>query len=264
MHQIKLLFAFLLASTCAAQSASSDWYETEGGRVRLVSTGAPDGNGTLKAALQVDLEPGWRTYWRDPGDAGVPPQLSVAPGSPVQAIDLQFPPPQRFHEHNAHWAGYDHSVAFPLALTVDPAAQASPLAINVFLGICQTICIPVQTQLNLDPGKRADDMFDRAAVNAAFDALPLPATSSLGVLKVQRAGRRLVLTVADAKKGDALLFLAGDGGYQFGIPHFNKDTRSFEAEILMEPQGRETVRIYYTLSHPDASWDGSFDLLPPS
>ncbi len=54
-------------------ASSSDWFETEGARIRLVTTGKPAADGKLKGMLDIELKPGWKTYWRDPGDAGVPP-----------------------------------------------------------------------------------------------------------------------------------------------------------------------------------------------
>ncbi len=75
------LAPFLLASLALPAIASnSDWTETPGGRVRVVL----EDNGTNKAAsherrgaLQIELQPGWKTYWRNPGDAGVPPQINI-------------------------------------------------------------------------------------------------------------------------------------------------------------------------------------------
>ena len=69
------LFLGLSLLACPALASSSDWYEAEGGRVRLVTSGAADENGVIEGALEIDLKPGWKTYWRDPGDAGVPPTL---------------------------------------------------------------------------------------------------------------------------------------------------------------------------------------------
>ncbi|HEV7415009.1 MAG TPA: protein-disulfide reductase DsbD domain-containing protein [Tianweitania sediminis] len=264
MHQPKLLIsaALLLASATNVQAASSSWFETEGGRIRLVSTGLPDENGQLRGALQVDLKPGWRTYWRDPGDAGVPPQLTPGADGPLGAVTLHYPAPQRFEDHGSHWTGYSQSVSFALDLSLDPSIEGDPFTVDVFLGICQTICIPVQTQLSLDPDLRADDLFDRAVVGAAFDSLPHEAGAQLGITAVEMNGADLLTKASGLAGDDPLLFLAGDGGYQFGTPRFDTTTQRFETEILSRPKVSGSVTIHYTLSHGGNAVQGSF-VLPP-
>ena len=82
-----------LALPSPASASSSDWFETEGGRVRLVTTGQPDGDGNLTGILDIELKPGWKTYWRDPGDAGVPPTIDVAASPGVTGAEFSFPAP---------------------------------------------------------------------------------------------------------------------------------------------------------------------------
>src|ERR1700741_2164925 len=89
-----LFLVVVLASPVLA--SSSDWYEAEGGRVRLVTTGAPDESGVIAGVLQVDLKPGWKTYWRDPGDAGVPPTLDASGSDNVASVTVMWPAPERF------------------------------------------------------------------------------------------------------------------------------------------------------------------------
>lgn len=72
------LFFISLFLALEAQAASSDWHETQGGAVRLVTSGISNDQGYLRGALQIRLEPGWKTYWRDPGKTGIPPQLELS------------------------------------------------------------------------------------------------------------------------------------------------------------------------------------------
>ena len=75
------LAPFLLASlVLPALASTSDWTETPGGRVRVIIEDNSPNNATSnerRGALQVELQPGWKTYWRNPGDAGVPPQINI-------------------------------------------------------------------------------------------------------------------------------------------------------------------------------------------
>ncbi|MGO4839085.1 protein-disulfide reductase DsbD domain-containing protein, partial [Rhizobiaceae sp. 2RAB30] len=133
-----------------ALASSSSWLETQGGRVRLVTAGAPDAQGVLAGALEIDLLPGWKTYWRDPGEAGVPPVLDVSGSKNVASAELSFPAPQRFDDGYSKWAGYKHSIALPVKFTLK-GPGAGGIDANIFLGICETICIPVQGRLQVDP-----------------------------------------------------------------------------------------------------------------
>ena len=94
--------------------------------------------------LEIDLKPGWKTYWRDPGDAGVPPTLDASASSNIASAELSFPAPHRFDDGFAIWAGYKEPVSLPVAFTLTDARQPATIDAKVFLGICETICIPVQ------------------------------------------------------------------------------------------------------------------------
>ena len=84
-HISTIVVAFLtpFLGVVPAFASATDWLEVNGGRVRLVTSGLPDSSGLLNGALEIDLEPGWKTYWRDPGDAGVPPQIDIARSSNI-------------------------------------------------------------------------------------------------------------------------------------------------------------------------------------
>src|SRR5262245_19830212 len=147
-----------------AFASATDWMEVEGARVRLITAGAADADGVLKGALEVDLEPGWRTYWRDPGDAGVPPQLDISKSTNVATAELLFPTPERFDDGSAKWAGYRHPVTFPVTFKMKTPGDPSMIAADVFLGVCKSICIPVQATFTLDPASDPDEPADAAVV----------------------------------------------------------------------------------------------------
>ena len=114
----------LPARPAPALASSSDWFETEGARVRLVTTGEPDADGMLRAFSTSSSKPGWKTYWRDPGDAGVPPTVDVSGSTNIAGAKLDFPPPQRHDDGDFQWAGYDHPVALPVAFTLKSPGRA--------------------------------------------------------------------------------------------------------------------------------------------
>ncbi len=180
MRSLKfLVLPLLMSAAFSAQAATSDWSETPGGKVRVIIEDAkPDGE--VRGALQIDLNPGWKTYWRNPGDAGVPPQLSIE-GDTFARID--FPAPVHFGAGDEGGIGYKHSVSLPLTFHVKPGEQR--LKGHVFLGVCEKICIPVQAQfdfpLNLTSAQSPQAIAARTIIETAFDRLPTPASAEFGI-----------------------------------------------------------------------------------
>jgi len=242
--------AACLSSGLPAGASSTDWFETEGGRVRLVTTGLPDAQGRLTGVLDIALLPGWKTYWRDPGDAGVPPTLDITRSADLSAVEILYPAPGRHDEGDFTWAGYDRPVALPV--TFQAAQVGSPVQIDAdaFLGICETICIPVKAEFVLDPASDPDNEDDRAVVEAALSALPAPASADFGARVVSHADGRLVVEAhvpGDPEAAD--IFIAGNDDYTFATPR-----RSIEDGKLLfsvEMDGPAAVppetALHYTL-----------------
>ncbi|WP_188130534.1 protein-disulfide reductase DsbD domain-containing protein [Neomesorhizobium albiziae] len=245
----------------SASATASDWVEVEGGRVRLVTAGAPDAGGTLQGVLEIDLHPGWKTYWRDPGYAGVPPQIDVSRSINVTAAEMRFPAPERFDDGFSKWAGYKHPVAFPVTFTLKTPGEPTQIEADVFLGICETICIPVKGTFALDPANDPDNADHQALVTAAVETLPGAARPDFGVT-VRRADNKQ-LTVEAALPGDAApaeFFVAGEQGYIFGTPErAEKDGRTvFTVPIVERPDTKPAEgALHYTLSTATGAVEGT-------
>lgn len=239
-----------LAAGGGAHASSSDWFEVDGARMRLVTTGKPDAEGRLKGILDIDLKPGWKTYWRDPGDAGVPPTIDASANPNVASAEFEFPAPQWHDEGDFKWAGYDYPLGLPVTFTLkDPAGPAN-IDAAVFLGVCETICVPVQAKLTLDPASDPDNPEDAAAVSAAFAAIPPAATSEFGIGRTEKTGDKATL---EAKfPGDpesAELFIAGEDGYVFTTPV--REERGgktfFSVEVTRPDEKPKGAGLRYTL-----------------
>ena len=252
-----------LGTALPAVASSSVWYNTEGGKVRLVTSGKPDDAGKIRGVLDIALKPGWKTYWRDPGDAGVPPQLDVSGSTNIADAKLSFPPPQRHDDGYGKWAGYDRPVSLPVTFTVSAPGQPTTIDANIFLGICETICIPVQTRLSVDPASDPDNATDAALVNTALAALPSSARPDFGVNVLPGDHETLVVEArAPAYPSAGYFFIAADRDYMFGAPaRSQKDGRLvFTVPILDRPSATPTDGgLYYTLTSAEGSVDG---LLP--
>ena len=232
-----------------ALALDSGWADTEGGRMRLVVDPSPRADGTIAGFLDIDLEPGWKTYWRDPGGAGIPPTLDFSSSRGVALSSIAYPPPVRVDDGYAIWAGYTAPVQFPLVLERTGSGDASIRA-SVFIGICEKICVPFQAELAVElPALPTADDMDAAAVAAAFDRLPDAAAADFGLetVSLDAASGELVLIArlpAFRPSGVAPdLFVAGPEGYAFAPPKLTGiDDKGAEWRVRVELPSGETDR----------------------
>ena len=240
--------SLLLASAGAAGAASSGWHHVEGGSIRIVTSGAPDAGGLMRGALEIRLKPGWKTYWLDPGSAGVPPTLTALAGTVDAAVAIGFPPPSRFDDGYAAWAGYNRPVALALTMALpEGAAPPARLDASVFLGVCETICIPVQATLSVDPRNAMADPADAAVVEAAFAALPEPARP--GFSAALEAVDDAAVTIRPALPAGVRaldLFVAGTETLVLGTPERTGADGAFRVPVALRT-GDAGADVTYTL-----------------
>lgn len=216
-----LLVAFFLP--VGAQAATSEWMTSTGGMIRLVAA-PPQQDGTIPATLEVKLNPGWKTYWREPGASGIPPQITLDPTEGVVLEKIGFPAPKTFDDGVVHYVGYDKSVAFPLTLKRVHGDGDVNIRASVFLGICEDICIPVQGKLELTLKQGDfDNPLDAARIDGAVAALPEAPSEDFKVTTAvydeQKAAVELTLQLPPDRGSDHReLFLAGPSGVAFGKP----------------------------------------------
>ncbi len=266
MKKLKVLplSLFFVATACGSVSASSSaWYEAQGGRIRLVTSGTPDPSGRIQGALEIALKPGWKTYWRDPGDSGVPPQIDVDASRNVAGVELSFPPPQRHDDGYGQWAGYDRSVALPATFTLKSPGDSAAIEAHVFLGICETICIPVQTTLSLDPASDPGNADDAEFVKAAFAALPKAERSDFRAVPLAGDHETLNVEVLSPGAPHAVdFFIAGGQDYMFGPPERKQQNGKvlFSVPILDRPDDVPAgPGLHYTATGSSGAVEG---LLP--
>lgn len=257
------VFAFACAFPLGAQAASSGWHHVEGGAIRIVTSGEPDAGGHLRGALEIRLKPGWKTYWLDPGASGVPPTLTASAGDADTAVAIGFPPPRRFDDGYAPWAGYDHPVSLALTIAL-PQRTPARLDASVFLGVCETICIPVQATLSFDPhdGKHAPE--DAAVVKDAFAALPAPARPGFSAAAA-KVGDDEILIATTLPQGARVLdlFVAGSATLALGTPERQGAETGgvFRVPVALRT-GDDAEEIAYTLVTDAGAVSGIMELPP--
>jgi DsbC/DsbD-like thiol-disulfide interchange protein len=175
----------LLFWPLSALAGPGDW-----GEVSLVP-GWQDADGTYHAAFVIDMEPGWKTYWRVPGDGGIPPDLDPAASANLAGFSVTFPAPEVEWDGDILSIGYHGRVVLPL--TLQPADPAAPLDLSLrfFIGVCAEICIPAEgrLELRLVPGSAAAN---RDMIEAALARGPVAGGRATCTLRPE--GEAYVLT----------------------------------------------------------------------
>lgn len=128
-------------------------------------------DGVRMAGLEIDLAPGWKTYWRAPGDAGIPPQIDFTGSQNVASAVLHWPAPEIFTSAGMRTVGYHGGILLPVEITPQDPAKPVALKAQAVIGICDRICVPVTLHLEADlSGKGAPD----ARIEQALALEPKP------------------------------------------------------------------------------------------
>jgi DsbC/DsbD-like thiol-disulfide interchange protein len=261
------LIAILLGVSQSANAASSEWVASGPNRVRLVVSDPASGDTSMRGVLDIDLAPGWKTYWKDPGDAGVPLEFKIDGSDNVSGAKVEFPKPGRYDDGTTVWAGYDEPVQLPIRFDRPDPAKPGVLKAQVFLGVCDKICVPVQADFEVPFGVAPSPVSDVFLVDQAFARLPAPAASGNGLSAAMLKDDMLVLEAELSADTPQELFLAAPAGWQFAAPVRSAGTGrlvSFAAKVLLKPDqpGTHAPSIVYTLAGAMHSVSGQVAISP--
>jgi DsbC/DsbD-like thiol-disulfide interchange protein len=137
----------------AALAQDASGWDTESHTESRLIAGTINRDGAaafLHAGIEIKLDPGWKTYWRDPGDSGAPPTLDFSGSENVKSVSVQWPAPERFPDGaGGNSIGYRDRVILPLRVVPQDAAKQTLLHLKLGYDICSNICIPVEADLKL-------------------------------------------------------------------------------------------------------------------
>jgi len=202
----------------AAQDASA-WQSDGHSSTRLIAGAAvktPDAS-FLRAGIEIRLDPGWKTYWRYPGDTGIPPTFDFSGSQNVKSAIVEWPAPEQFSDGaGGHSIGYVGDVILPLKITPATAALPSTLHLNLSYAVCGTLCVPAKAALELAlTGRITDDeLLDKAVrLVPRRVALGVQTKSGLAIRSVQLTsvgGKESVIIDVTAPQGAPIdLFVEG-------------------------------------------------------
>ena len=211
----------------SAWALASSWSVGHKAQARLVAgRAAPSDGGALLAFIEIELAPGWKTYWRSPGDAGLPPEFDWSKSANLAKADVKFPAPKHFVDKSGHTLGYEGRLFLPVTLTPQAADRPVSLAVDVHYGICKEICVPIEANLALDiPAGEA--ALAPAAALMALDRVPRPQDKVLAddpVLvraesQLEGAAPKIVVAAKfPGNPSEAAVFLEAAGGQFLPVP----------------------------------------------
>lgn len=135
----------------AAAGDASAWQQRPHVALRLAAAAFEQGSERAPwAVVELRLDPGWKIYWRSPGDAGIPTTIDWSGSANLRSIETRWPRPKRARIWNVDTVGYGGEVAFPAALELADSQAKTALRVRVAYGVCREICIPDEAVLTLD------------------------------------------------------------------------------------------------------------------
>ena len=151
---IYLFFCCFYFSTSMA--ISSDWDESETSKLRLISPFSENNQKHLLIGLEYKMQPGWKTYWKSPGDGGFPQVISWENSTNIKKLNILWPTPLQFKILGLSSLGYQDNVIFPLEIQVEDENKETVIDLRITYLICKEICIPGDARvfLNIPAGKR--------------------------------------------------------------------------------------------------------------
>lgn len=225
MKPIAILLAGLPLLIAAAPTVAAEgaWGEGVKASARLLAAGI-DADGTMSAGIEIVLPPGWHTYWRTPGDAGIAPTFDFSASANVAAVEVRYPLPTRHDDGFSVTNVYYERVVLPLAVRVADASRPVTLSLAADLGVCSEICVPDSVTAELTVALGEDDRAVAALLDAArADLAGPPEPGVFAVAELERDGGtekrplfRILAVVPDAV--DAEIFVEGPDDWAGYVP----------------------------------------------
>jgi DsbC/DsbD-like thiol-disulfide interchange protein len=262
------VFASSVTIEARAEDASP-WQRDGHSAVRLLA-GSRSG-AVLLGGIAFQLEPGWKTYWRNPGDSGVPPRFDFSKSENIEAVTVLWPAPRKFDDGaGGHSLGYRDQIVLPLRIVAKHTDKPVTLRADIDYAVCEKICIPVQAFAELPFTSVAST--EDSTLFAALDTVPKPANigdpNPLTIRDVKRDGKSTVLVdvVSPEAKEVSLLVEGPTPDWSLPVPELLNDSPpgvkrfAFELEGLPPGASPEGAALKLTLVGGDRSYEFNVNL----
>lgn len=256
---LKLPAAVVLASaivTSPAVAGIGEWTVADVVRARVVATF--DGEGQPVAAIEIRLNPGWKAYWRTPGEGGLPTVFDFSMSRNLESAEAYYPAPRRYDDGYTTTNVYDGRVLFPVELSAALPSVSMAIVVRIDMGVCEQICIPLQLETSVELSVGADDPAAKDIIDEAIAMLPdapQPGVFEItGVTLVEDDGETAMFeaTAIVPQAFGSDLFVEGPVGWYPTAPQQisragNALTFAFAFERLGDAAAPEAAELIFTL-----------------
>ncbi len=171
-----LFLVVILPQSLMANNLSSQWVVDQYSKSRLFVGGYDRDSKTLHLGWQVSLKDGWKTYWRSPGEAGLPPRWDWNKVENINNIAVKWPLPKLMQLFDMDTYVYYHEVILPIEVTVKDENAPVSVALGLDYMICSDICVPQHANYKLTvsaPKNMKISIFQQAQLDRYRDLVPL-------------------------------------------------------------------------------------------
>lgn len=252
----------LLASPAYAEDASP-WQADSHSQIRLVA-GSRTGP-VMLGGIAIHLQPGWHTYWRNPGDSGVPPRFDFSKSDNLDSVTILWPAPVKFDDGaGGESLGYEKQVLLPMRVVAKDAGKPVVVRAAISYAVCEKICIPVEANAELAFTSVAST--EDGALTSALDTVPKPAnlgdSNALTIREVKRDGKNVFVDVTSPEGKAPNLYVEGPtADWALPIPKLDKHSSqgvkrfSFELDGLPSGATADGAALKLTLIGADKAYE---------
>jgi len=208
-----------LPGALAQAADESPWNDDVRSAVRLIAGSNASASPTLRAGVEIKLRPGWKTYWRYPGDSGVPPNFDFSGSENLKKADVLYPVPHLFTDETGQSLGYKDTVVFPLAITPQQKGKPVRLHVKIDYAVCEKLCVPAEGVAKLEVG--SGESSQNATLVAAEARVPkrvTPAQLGLTLRRTNSGPKPLVTVDLGAPAGKPIELFAEGPTPQWALP----------------------------------------------
>jgi DsbC/DsbD-like thiol-disulfide interchange protein len=215
--------AVVAGATASYAIDASSWDGDTRSAIRLIAGGSRPSDSDVHAGVEIKLSPGWKTYWRYPGDSGVPPRFDFAQSLNVKSVHVSWPAPDHFADEGGQSIGYKGSVIFPLRITPQDPAKPVTLRVAIDYAVCEKLCVPArgEAELLLSGGASSLAPLVQAAEARVPKRVRLGEGTALAVEAVHRetlSGRQRVVVDTKEPAGDPVELYAEGPTAEWALP----------------------------------------------
>ena len=182
--------------------------------------------------IKINLVPGWKTYWKNPGDSGETISIEFLDKKNIIKHEIFFPPPKRYFDLDIETIGYENEVIFPVRLNLIDTDKSFRTEININYLVCKHICIPINEKRVVDYNPRNVSKDDRSILANAINKNPIKQGSFFDIQKIDIGKKKIKIKIRDSNsKNSELDVFTFSENYEF--EHKIIPTGNFNSRILL-------------------------------